>query len=176
MSTKLSMIQTFCQYTSWANERLFETATHLSPEQLGAAQGEMGESVYALLTHLLVVQVNWLQRLGAEIQAISFTPSQEPDISILIKGWHELDRATQSYLATLAESDLDAPKRYVNDRGEVNVYARWQILFHLVNHAAQHRSEVALLLTRYGFSPGWFDFPYYLDERDGTTIHDETNS
>src|SRR5579875_1498837 len=153
MSTKLSMIQTFCQYTSWANERLFETATHLSPEQLGAAQGEMGESVYALLTHLLVVQVNWLQRLGAEIQAISFTPSQEPDISILIKGWHELDRATQSYLATLAESDLDAPKRYVNDRG-----------------------EAALLLTRYGFSPGWFDFPYYLDERDGTTIHDETNS
>jgi uncharacterized damage-inducible protein DinB len=39
----------------------------------------------------------------------------------------------------------------------------WQILFHQTNHAMQHRSEVALLMTDMGHSTGEMDFGYYID-------------
>jgi uncharacterized damage-inducible protein DinB len=51
----------------------------------------------------------------------------------------------------------------VNFQGETWSYPLWQQLLHQVNHATQHRSEAALLLTRLGFSPGWLDLLVYLD-------------
>jgi uncharacterized damage-inducible protein DinB len=34
---------------------------------------------------------------------------------------------------------------------------------HQVNHATQHRSEAAVMLTRHGCSPGGMDLLYYID-------------
>ncbi|MER3418993.1 MAG: hypothetical protein C4290_00025, partial [Chloroflexota bacterium] len=38
----------------------------------------------------------------------------------------------------------------------------WQLLLHQANHATQHRSEVAYLLTQMGHSPGDLDLLAYL--------------
>lgn len=43
---------------------------------------------------------------------------------------------------------------------------RWQMLLHQANHAMQHRSEVAVFLTEFGFSPGQLDLMRYLREND----------
>jgi uncharacterized damage-inducible protein DinB len=42
---------------------------------------------------------------------------------------------------------------------------------HQVNHATQHRSEAALLLTRFGYSPGWLDLLVYVDEQSSDQRH-----
>ena len=52
---------------------------------------------------------------------------------------------------------------YVNTRGEAWSYPMWQQLIHQVNHATQHRSEVAVMLTESGVSPGDLDFLVYQD-------------
>src|SRR5216117_3285151 len=40
--------------------------------------------------------------------------------------------------------------------------AEWQMI-HQVNHAIQHRSEAAVMLTKLGHSPGWLDLLYFVD-------------
>jgi uncharacterized damage-inducible protein DinB len=71
---------------------------------------------------------------------------------------------TANYLAALAESELGRTVTYVNFEGATWTYPLWQMLLHQVNHATQHRSEAALMLTRFGHSPGPLDFLYYFDE------------
>ena len=43
-------------------------------------------------------------------------------------------------------------------RGETHAYTLWHILFQLINHNTQHRSELAERLTTFGYSPGDLDF------------------
>jgi uncharacterized damage-inducible protein DinB len=50
---------------------------------------------------------------------------------------------------------------YINTQGEVWSYPLWQQLINQVNHATQHRSEVAVILTECGHSPGDLDFLVY---------------
>jgi uncharacterized damage-inducible protein DinB len=53
--------------------------------------------------------------------------------------------------------------RYTNAKGETWAYPLWQMLIHQVNHATQHRSEAAMLLTQMGCSPGDLDLLIYVD-------------
>ena len=50
-----------------------------------------------------------------------------------------------------------------NTKGERWAYPLWQQMIHQVNHATQHRSEAAMMLTKLGHSPGWLDLLYFVD-------------
>ncbi len=45
---------------------------------------------------------------------------------------------------------------------ESRAYPLWQLMLQQVNHATQHRSEAAVMLTQFGHSPGDLDFIIYL--------------
>ena len=60
-------------------------------------------------------------------------------------GWHGLDRAA-----------LDEQIAFTRPAGTVWL-ARWQGIVHCANHATQHRSELAMMLTDLGRSPGDMD-------------------
>jgi uncharacterized damage-inducible protein DinB len=79
-------------------------------------------------------------------------------------GGPRFESETQQFIAALTAADLDRVVSYINFAGETWSYPLWHQLLHQVNHATQHRSEVALLLTRYGASPGWLDYLVYSDE------------
>ena len=91
-------------------------------------------------------------------------PADFPDVAALRGRWEEVEEATSAHIASLGEPDLARVVSYVNFQGETWAYPLWQQLLHQVNHATQHRSEAALLLTRLGYSPGWLDFLVYVDE------------
>jgi uncharacterized damage-inducible protein DinB len=43
----------------------------------------------------------------------------------------------------------------------------WHCLVHVVNHGMQHRSECAVMLTNFGYSPGDLDMTRFLNQRAG---------
>ena len=63
----------------------------------------------------------------------------------------------------LGEAELARVVGYTNTRGQPWAYPLWQMLIHQVNHATQHRSEAAMLLTQMGHSPGDLDLLVYMD-------------
>jgi len=156
------MLQSIYAHASWANTKLFDTAAELREEQLMlAAVGS--DTVFDLLVHLVDVQRTWLARA-------QHTPPPPLDraacstLPTLREVWERVDTASRVYVADLRADDLSEIVRYTNSKGEPQAYPRWQILLHQALHAAQHRSEAALLLTGLGYSTGWLDYLIYIDE------------
>ena len=52
-------------------------------------------------------------------------------------------------------------------QGERWAYPLWQQMIHQVNHATQHRSEAAMMLTKLDCSPGLLDLLYFVDVEMG---------
>jgi uncharacterized damage-inducible protein DinB len=69
----------------------------------------------------------------------------------------------RAYLLDLSDADLDRPF----DLGPRGTLPVWELLVHFANHATQHRSEAAILLTLYGHSPGDLDYFLYAITRAG---------
>jgi uncharacterized damage-inducible protein DinB len=156
------MFQSIYAHASWANGKLFDTAAHLTEAQLSEATGGT-ESIFALLLHLVDVQRTWLARAQHTV-ASPLDPASCSTLAALRDAWQRADEASSTYVASLNADDLEEIVRYTNPQGEPQAYPRWQILLHQTLHAAQHRSEAALLLSRLGFSTGWLDYLIHIDE------------
>jgi uncharacterized damage-inducible protein DinB len=92
-------------------------------------------------------------------------PDVFPTVDALRARWNEENQSLNAFLGTLSDEDLrrlmTSPPNPPETLG--------QQLQHVVNHGTQHRSEVALLLTDLGQSPGFMDFlPYVNTLETGT--------
>lgn len=167
----ISAIQTLFAYNTWANQRVFDEALHLNLDQFTSSEQGGCSSIYDTLCHIVHAQHLWLTRCQETAPPAEVTTNQGADCLALRRFWEKVDQETHTFLRTLDAPALQRIIHYVNPQEEANAYPLWQLLYHQINHAAQHRSEVAASLTRFGYSPGWLDFLYYLDLRDGTTLH-----
>jgi uncharacterized damage-inducible protein DinB len=156
------MLQSIYAHARWANARLFDTAAALTQAELTQAADD-SESIFALLVHLVDVQRTWLARAQHTI-APPLDAGTYPTLAALREVWQSIDDASRTYVAGMAADDLTEIVRYTNAKGEPQAYPRWQILLHQALHAAQHRSEAALRLSRLGASTGWLDYLIYIDE------------
>jgi uncharacterized damage-inducible protein DinB len=80
--------------------------------------------------------------------------------------WEQIEQDTQTFVSRLDDQALAQMVEYTNTKGQAFAYPLWQLMLHQVNHATQHRSEVAAMLTRFGQSPGWLDLIMYLDSQE----------
>jgi len=98
-------------------------------------------------------------------------PTGFPRLDALRARWDQIERETQDFVAACSETDLARIIGYRNFQNERWAYPLWQQMVHQVNHATQHRSEVALLLSQWGYSPGWLDLLYFVDvQQQGLTV------
>jgi uncharacterized damage-inducible protein DinB len=77
--------------------------------------------------------------------------------------WAEVESNTHLYITRCSEENLIGPLTYINSQNAKKSYPLWQLMLHQVNHATQHRSEIALILTAFNQSPGGIDFIVYID-------------
>src|SRR5215213_9110418 len=140
------MLQSIYAHASWANGKLFDTAIQISEAHLTHAADD-SESIFALLVHLVDVQRTWLARAQYTV-APPLDPATCATFAALRETWKRVDDASRMYVADLHADDVAQIVHYTNSKGKPQAYPRWQILLHQALHAAQHRSEAALLLSR----------------------------
>lgn len=160
------VIQTLYQYNAWANARILDTTTQLSLEQFLSSRGASYDSMRDTLVHTMSGQWIFQERWRGRSPRVMLNAQQVADLASIRARWEGIERETQAFVAGLTDAQLAGGVEYTNTEGERWVYPLWQQMIHQVNHATQHRSEAAVMLTQFGYSPGWLDFLYYVDLRN----------
>lgn len=165
MATEQAMIQALYGHAVWANNQILERAEKLTNDQLATpVEGGVG-TVYETLVHMMASQLAWLRRFRGQDP---IEPPSPPDLSSLRAAWRELDDDTIRYIASLSDDDLAEVIHYRSWYGWEGTASRWEAVLHQVVHQHQHRAEVAMILTQFGFSPGEIDIIDYLDASRGS--------
>ncbi|CAN5630494.1 hypothetical protein BH23CHL2_BH23CHL2_33080 [soil metagenome] len=150
------------EYNCWMNDRILDAASRVTPEQFVAPTKLTPRNLQDNLVHILDVEWSWRERArGAppEVWQADMEIPDNPDIDTLRARWQQESAIMRDYLDNLSDEELAAPSGLREERD----LALWQILLHAINHGTLARVEVAVLLTRYGQSPGDLD---YLDFAD----------
>ena len=166
----LGLIRTLYDYNAWANRRILETAAQLTPDQLRAGGSASFESIHNTLVHTMSAQWVWLSRWQGSSPTAMLDPADFADVAAIDAHWDQIEQDTQRFIAALDGAALAREVHYTNTKGQPYAYPLWQLMLHQVNHATQHRSEVAAMLTQFGHSPGWLDLIRYLDLQKGNWV------
>lgn len=165
------LIRTFYEYDRWANERIFETAKGLTAEQLNTP-GTAGQgSIRTTLLHQVSAQKNWLawwdgRMSQQEAMTRGLDPNNFPNLDDVYGAWQELDAETRAFFEHLSDDDMRREYTVTFPwTGQTVTYTLAQMMLHVANHATQHRSEVAAMLTGFDCSPGYLDLLFFLAEQ-----------
>jgi uncharacterized damage-inducible protein DinB len=159
-------ISTLYDYSCWATGRVLSTARRLTTEQFVTPVVPEHGSLRATLVHTLSAERTWRMRCQEGVSPTS--PLAEADfasVDALAERWREEEARMRGYLAGLSEEALGGLISYRTTKGVPYEDPLWLLLMQVVNHATQHRSEAALMLTVYGASPGNLDLSVYLREQ-----------
>jgi uncharacterized damage-inducible protein DinB len=160
----LDVIRSLYQYNVWANHRVLLAASELTPEQFLAQAGSSYPSIRDTLIHTMSAEWIWLSRWKGTSPSAMFDVTGFPELQSIQTRWETIEVETQLFIDQLNLLQLGKVVSYVNTRGEKWSYPLWQQMIHQVNHATQHRSEVAVMLSDFGCSPGDLDYLVYQDE------------
>ncbi|HEY4666548.1 MAG TPA: DinB family protein [Anaerolineales bacterium] len=161
----VELIQTLYHYSAWANLRILDTAAKATAEQFMAEVGVSYSSLRDTLVHVMSSQWMWLNRWTGTSPRSRLEPAEYPDLASVRARWGEIEANTQLFLSELTPAQLGGVVNYLTIEGEPRAYPLWQLMLQQVNHATQHRSEAAVMLTQFGHSPGDLDFVIYLRQQ-----------
>lgn len=157
------LVRTLYEYNDWANQQIVSAAARLDAEQFLVKIGASFDSVRDTLVHTMAAQWLYLERWQGRSPRAMPEGREFPDLASIRARWIDIERDTKVFVASLDDAALAHVIAYTNTDGQRWAYPLWQQMVHQVNHATQHRSEAAVMLTQLGFSPGWLDFLYFMD-------------
>ena len=157
-----SAIMQLVAYTFWADMRVLQTCTHITPDQfVQPVTPDPGwHSLRGTLVHALDTAYGWRMALTDTSDGGVIAETDFADVASLTARWQQEQAAWQEYVAQLSEADLNA----VWWQHEQSRRTRWQTIMHVVNDLTHHRSEAAAMLTGLGHSPGELDFDLFVVE------------
>ncbi|HUG14717.1 MAG TPA: DinB family protein [Thermomicrobiales bacterium] len=152
-----SDVRMLFEYSYAATERILTAARGLSSVDFAAVPPLRGASgIQQTLVHMLDTERGWRENLRAGRRNASpeLNPADFSTVPALAQEWGADREIMLAWVASLDDDTL-------NDEA-FNGRILWQCLVHVVNHSTQHRSEVAMILTHFGCSPGDLDLTYFL--------------
>jgi uncharacterized damage-inducible protein DinB len=149
-------------YNNWANDIILDTCARLTAERFHQPAGASFDSVHHTLVHTMGGQWIWLSRWQGISPKTMLDPAEFSTLADIRDHWAAIERDTQGFVASLNDAALNQTITYRNTSGQTFSYPLWQLMAHQVNHATQHRSEIAMIVTQFNCSPGNLDLIAYL--------------
>ena len=161
-------LEALLDYSYWANERIFQVASRLSPEEFTRPVGPGYGSVRSTMLHVLSAEWGWLGRCGGGPErGPRLDPVDYPTLDILVARWLAVESSMRAFLGELRDDDLMREVRYPGADGTPCSMRIGELLHHTANHAVHHRGQVLLFLRQLGYTPPEIDLIYYLSGKRG---------
>jgi uncharacterized damage-inducible protein DinB len=156
-----SLVELF-RHNAWANQRLFDACEGLSDAQLDTTIVGTFGSIRSTLMHIVGAQERIVAALS-ETEQVSVSRDRAP-----FPGLAELRdgaRTSGEALVELAAQAKSGATVTTTWRGEAYTLPVWLLLVQALNHATEHRAQVAAILTQQGIEPPGMDGWTYHEDR-----------
>jgi uncharacterized damage-inducible protein DinB len=157
-------VELLYDYAYWANGRLLEVISQLTPEQFTQSVGGSYGSVRNTLVHALSAEWGWLDRCGGPERGPRLDPEDFPTVQSLVETWSKVEGYVREFLSTLKDEDLARNVEFALGGPEKRSMALGQLMQHAVVHGIHHRGQAALLVRMLGYAPGNVDMLMYFGE------------
>jgi uncharacterized damage-inducible protein DinB len=148
-------------YGYWANSRLFEALSVLTPEQFTRNVAGSYGSIRNTLVHTLSAEWGWLDRAGGPARVAPLNAVDYPTLESVVDRWRQVEQYMRHFLSMLTDDDLQRIVEFAIGGGPKYAMPLGQLLRHAANHGVHHRGQVALLVRSLGYVPGNFDLLFY---------------
>lgn len=165
---EVERIQALFEYNRWANGRVLEVLSHLTPEEFTRDMGNSFRSLRDTAVHIMGAEWIWLSRCKGTSPKALPTSNDYPAVEHVRNHWAGIENGWKEFVTGLTENSLKTPITYLNLKGETYTYPLWQILQHLVNHSTYHRGQITTLLRQLGARPVSTDFLAFYDKMPKT--------
>jgi uncharacterized damage-inducible protein DinB len=149
-----SILVKLFEHNRWANRRAVEACAGLTDAQLDATVPGTFGSIRVTLMHIARAEQSYVRRLSG----------RQPTYSAR-EGWlgaaklrHALDESGRALIELAGRADPDAVlmREY---QGRPSPLPAATVYIQAINHATEHRSQIATILTQHGIEPpdfsGW---------------------
>ena len=159
------------EYDRWANDKVIDAASSLTPEQFNRDLGGSFASVCHTLLHIIGGEWIWLQYWAAGSPSDEFVsrlrqkrdelfhPKAFPTVAAVGQKWKEVESAQRDFVSAVTGAMLE---QSVPFRGTHVTLVH--LMQHLANHSTYHRGQIALMMRQLGAQPVSTDFHVFLIE------------
>lgn len=146
-----TILQHLFRHNRWANRLVLAACRELTPEQLAAeCRGTYG-ALGVTLAHLAAAEAGYVHRLSGEPRILEWRdPAPPPPVAALADALERSGTRLVTLAPTIADDHIAAFRTL--DGEDVRIPA-WVLLAQAIDHAREHRSHVATILTQLGITP-----------------------
>jgi uncharacterized damage-inducible protein DinB len=140
-------------YHYWAQDRVFNAAGALSPEQFTREMGNSFQSVRDTLVHIHFAECVWYARWQQES-----LPMPSAEMFSDVGSIRQASKAHENRMRVLLERlGQDGVNQFLEYRSRIDARAHktpfWQMFLHVINHSTYHRGQITTMLRQLGAEP-----------------------
>jgi len=151
------------EYSYWANRKLFDVVSQLTPEQFVQPVAGSYGSVRNTLVHMLSAEWGWLARCGGPQRGDALKPDDYPTFDAVTSEWAKVERYMRQFLSELKDEDLQRVVEFVLPQTQKHSMFLKDLMQHAAVHGVHHRGQVVVLLRQLGYAPGNVDMLVYFE-------------
>ena len=150
-----SVLTTLFAHNVWANLKLIDFCEQLADAQLDATAIGCFGPIRATLWHIVGGEVSYVMRVTGKLPPTPVSRDQFPGFPAL----KEVARWTNAELLRLALAARKDASVREREEGLVCEYPLASLMVQAINHATEHRAQIAAIITQLGLEPpdmsGW---------------------